>query len=104
MRRTAMAQHTDIDPSALGPNMWLIDEMFRRFQEDPGAGGPGWQGGLGGVRPALGRHGAGGPAWKEFCGGFTPAWGNEEGEALRGEAGEALRVAGPHPTPRSAPP
>jgi 2-oxoglutarate decarboxylase len=30
-----MAEHTDIDPAALGPNMWLIDEMYRRYREDP---------------------------------------------------------------------
>jgi multifunctional 2-oxoglutarate metabolism enzyme len=76
-----MAQHTDIDPSALGPNMWLIDEMYRRFREDPDAVGP---------------------AWKEFFEGFTPALGGNGGTQA-GPPGE-LHVASPHPTPRSAPP
>ncbi|HEX8099396.1 MAG TPA: 2-oxo acid dehydrogenase subunit E2, partial [Actinomycetota bacterium] len=30
-----MTEHTEIDPSALGPNMWLVDEMYRRFRENP---------------------------------------------------------------------
>src|SRR5215813_13661732 len=52
-----MAQHTDIDPSALGPNMWLIDEMYRRFREDPEEVGE---------------------AWREFFADFTPALGAAE--------------------------
>src|SRR2546430_16260927 len=31
----AMSGYDSIDPSALGPNMWLIDEMYRRYREDP---------------------------------------------------------------------
>jgi 2-oxoglutarate decarboxylase len=42
----------EIDPSALGPNMWLIDEMYRRYRDDPDAVGA---------------------DWKEFFEGFTPA-------------------------------
>jgi 2-oxoglutarate dehydrogenase E1 component len=57
-----MAQHTDIDPSALGPNMWLIDEMYRRFRDDPDSVGP---------------------AWKEFFEGFTPALGVADGGSGR---------------------
>ena len=38
-----MSGHTDIDPSALGPNMWLIDEMYRRFRENPDSVGPAWR-------------------------------------------------------------
>src|SRR5262245_3852821 len=88
-----MAQHTDIDPSALGPNMWLIDEMYRRFREDPEAVGPAWKEFFEGFRPALGGDGA-----------ATLA--QEPAEQLRvaSPPGEALRVASPHPTPRSAPP
>src|SRR3989337_2618902 len=26
---------SQIDPDEFGPNVWLIDEMYRRFQEDP---------------------------------------------------------------------
>jgi 2-oxoglutarate dehydrogenase E1 component len=51
-----MARHTDIDPAALGPNMWLIDEMYRRFRDDPASVSP---------------------AWKEFFDGFTPALGGD---------------------------
>src|SRR5262245_56300120 len=73
-----MAQHTDIDPSALGQNMWLIDEMYRRFREDPDSVGE---------------------AWKEFFEDFTPALGGDGGAPT-----EELRAASPHPTPPSAPP
>jgi 2-oxoglutarate decarboxylase len=38
-----MADHTDIDPAALGPNMWLIDEIYRRYREDPEAVGDNWK-------------------------------------------------------------
>src|SRR5436309_1077027 len=31
----AMSGYDSIDPSALGPNMWLIDEMYRRYRGDP---------------------------------------------------------------------
>src|SRR5580765_3812511 len=78
-----MAQHTDIDPSALGPNMWLIDEMYRRFREDPDSVGP---------------------AWKDFFEGFTPALGVANGGGGAVEPAEELRAASPHPTPPSAPP
>src|SRR5262245_53941363 len=74
-----MAQHTDIDPSALGPNMWLIDELYRRFREGPDA--------VGG-------------AWEEFFEDFSPALGTADG----GTPAEELRAASPHPTPPSAPP
>ena len=30
-----MTEDHDIDASALGPNMWLIDELYRRYREDP---------------------------------------------------------------------
>jgi 2-oxoglutarate decarboxylase len=38
-----MSGYEDIDPSALGPNMWLIDEIYRRYREDPEAVGPAWR-------------------------------------------------------------
>src|SRR5262245_29118218 len=95
-RNRRMAQHTDIDPSALGPNMWLIDEMYRRFREDPDAVGPAWKEFFEGFRPALGGDGA------------ASTLAQEAGEALRvaspAQPGESLRAASPHPTPRSAPP
>ncbi len=36
----AMTQH---DASRFGPNVWLIDEMYRRFQEDPSSVGEVWR-------------------------------------------------------------
>src|ERR1041385_3876984 len=51
-----MTQHEEVDPSALGPNMWLIDEFYRRYREDPDSVGA---------------------AWKEFFEGFSPKLGAE---------------------------
>ena len=48
-----MATHEDIDPSALGPNMWLIDELYRRYREDPESVGPDWREFFEGFRPQL---------------------------------------------------
>src|SRR6266511_6043802 len=39
------------DRSEFGPNAWLIDEMFRRFQEDPGSVGEAWREFFDGYRP-----------------------------------------------------
>jgi 2-oxoglutarate decarboxylase len=74
-----MSGYEEIDPSALGPNMWLIDEIYRRYREDPEAVGP---------------------SWREFFQDFTPTI----PEAPGPEAEEPLRVASPLPTPRSAAP
>ena len=30
-----MSGYESMDPGALGPNMWLIDEIYRRYREDP---------------------------------------------------------------------
>ncbi|HEX2089910.1 MAG TPA: multifunctional oxoglutarate decarboxylase/oxoglutarate dehydrogenase thiamine pyrophosphate-binding subunit/dihydrolipoyllysine-residue succinyltransferase subunit [Actinomycetota bacterium] len=52
-----MSGHTDIDPSALGPNMWLIDEMYRRFRENPESVGPAWREFFEDFRPTVERAG-----------------------------------------------
>ncbi len=44
----------DLDVSELGPNMWLIDEMYRRFQDAPDSVDPGWKDFFEGFRPGLG--------------------------------------------------
>ena len=41
--RETRREHEEIDPSALGPNMWLIDEIYRRYREDPDAVGESWK-------------------------------------------------------------
>ncbi len=33
----------DPSPEAFGPNVWLVDEMYRLWQENPKAVGPAWQ-------------------------------------------------------------
>src|SRR5205085_10593258 len=38
-----MSGYEDIDPSSLGPNMWLIDEMYRRYRDDPDAVSDAWK-------------------------------------------------------------
>src|SRR5205814_1947772 len=65
--------------SALGPNMWLIDECYRRYREDPDSVGA---------------------AWKEFFEGFSPKLGAEpsgDGSARTAEPGA------PPPAPEPAP-
>ncbi|MEX0698634.1 MAG: multifunctional oxoglutarate decarboxylase/oxoglutarate dehydrogenase thiamine pyrophosphate-binding subunit/dihydrolipoyllysine-residue succinyltransferase subunit, partial [Acidimicrobiia bacterium] len=32
-----------IDPTSFGPNMWLVDEMFRQFVDDPESVSEAWQ-------------------------------------------------------------
>jgi 2-oxoglutarate decarboxylase len=73
----SMSGYEDIDPSALGPNMWLIDEMHRRYREDPDAVGP---------------------AWREFFQDFTPTI----PQATPPEASAPASQASPRPAP--APP
>jgi 2-oxoglutarate dehydrogenase E1 component len=75
-----MSGYENIDPSALGPNMWLIDEMYRRYRED---------------------HEAVGPAWREFFEDFSPTIPESRGPAAEAPAPQAS----PRPTPASpAPP
>jgi multifunctional 2-oxoglutarate metabolism enzyme len=61
-----------LDRSEFGPNQWLIDEMFRRFQEDPGSVGE---------------------AWKEFFEGYRPRAASPDGDR------PAARPAPPAPPP-----
>src|SRR5438067_13343364 len=49
-----MTPRQEIDTSALGPNMWLIDEMYRRYREDSDSVGPDWKEFFEGFTPALG--------------------------------------------------
>ena len=28
-------QVDEVDPSSLGPNMWLVDEIYRQYRDDP---------------------------------------------------------------------
>jgi 2-oxoglutarate decarboxylase len=48
-----MTEHPDLDPSALGPNMWLIDEMYRRYRDDPGSVNKAWKEFFEDFRPRL---------------------------------------------------
>jgi len=49
-----MSAYGDIDTSALGPNMWLIDEMYRRYREDPGSVDEKWREFFEDFRPRIG--------------------------------------------------
>src|SRR5436190_1754943 len=76
-----MTQHEDVDPSALGPNMWLIDEFYRRYREDPDSVGA---------------------AWREFFEGFSPKLGAEpsgDGGAPARETDSGTVEAEPGPAP-----
>ncbi len=48
-----MTDRTDLDPSTLGPNMWLIDEMYRRYRDDPDSVGSAWKEFFEDFRPTL---------------------------------------------------
>ncbi|HEY3208665.1 MAG TPA: multifunctional oxoglutarate decarboxylase/oxoglutarate dehydrogenase thiamine pyrophosphate-binding subunit/dihydrolipoyllysine-residue succinyltransferase subunit [Actinomycetota bacterium] len=50
-----MKEYEDIDPSALGPNMWLVDEMYRRYRENPEAVDERWREFFEDFRPRLGE-------------------------------------------------
>jgi multifunctional 2-oxoglutarate metabolism enzyme len=50
-----MSEYEDIDPSALGPNMWLVDEMYRRYRENPEAVDERWREFFEDFRPRLGE-------------------------------------------------
>lgn len=71
-----MSRERDMDLSELGPNMWLIDEMYRRYRQDPEAVAPGWQ---------------------EFFADFTPRHDEEAVQAARDghETGGAAAAAPP---------
>jgi 2-oxoglutarate decarboxylase len=70
-----MSGYDEIDPSVLGPNMWLIDEMYRRYRDDPDAVSDPWKEFFEDFRPALeaGAEGTGGPA--ESLGAVSPSVG-----------------------------
>ena len=50
-----MSEYEDIDPSALGPNMWLVDEMYRRYRENPEGVDEKWREFFEDFRPRLGE-------------------------------------------------
>jgi 2-oxoglutarate decarboxylase len=62
-----MTGYEDIDPSALGPNMWLVDEMYRRYRENPE-----------GVDER----------WREFFEDFRPRLGESDGAVVTGRPSE----------------
>src|SRR2546427_9097924 len=72
-----MAKKDDIDPSALGPNMWLIDEMYRQYRVDPESVGDRWREFFEDFRPTLesigtSTTGDGGPTRTEAPPADTP--------------------------------
>src|SRR5436309_11135997 len=76
-----MSSYGDFDTSALGPNMWLIDEMYRQYRENPGSIDE---------------------KWREFFEDFRPRIGDGTGS----EGGAPAPQASPHstPAPRTPPP
>ncbi|TML00471.1 MAG: multifunctional oxoglutarate decarboxylase/oxoglutarate dehydrogenase thiamine pyrophosphate-binding subunit/dihydrolipoyllysine-residue succinyltransferase subunit [Actinobacteria bacterium] len=49
-----MSAYGDFDTSALGPNMWLIDEMYRQYRENPGSVDEKWREFFEDFRPRIG--------------------------------------------------
>src|SRR4051812_9615806 len=64
---------TTLDRSEFGPNQWLIDEMFRRFRENPDSVGD---------------------AWKEFFEDYAPS---SDGRPSDGRAQSAAQTASAAP-------
>jgi multifunctional 2-oxoglutarate metabolism enzyme len=79
-----MTDYTDLDPSSLGPNMWLIDEMYRRYRDNPTSVSP---------------------AWKEFFEDFRPTLehGDGQGEVADASGGTDTTDASPPVTAPAAP-
>src|SRR5436189_2250753 len=50
-----MSGQQDFEASALGPNMWLVDEMYRRFREDPDSVDEKWREFFVDFRPRIGE-------------------------------------------------
>ncbi|MGH2748648.1 MAG: multifunctional oxoglutarate decarboxylase/oxoglutarate dehydrogenase thiamine pyrophosphate-binding subunit/dihydrolipoyllysine-residue succinyltransferase subunit [Actinomycetota bacterium] len=76
----------DISPEEFGPNVWLVDEMYRRYQEDPEAVGE---------------------SWREFFEDYTPASEKAAGDGRKAAEERAERAERPPerkpepPTPRA---
>jgi 2-oxoglutarate decarboxylase len=71
-----------VDPSELGPNMWLVDEMYRRYREDPGSVSEAWREFFEDFRPTM----------EEAAGGVGAA-------GVEVAAGPAERATPPSPAP-----
>src|ERR671927_192687 len=72
---------TDIDVNDLGPNAGLVEEMFRRYQENPSSIAP---------------------AWQEFFAVYTPR-GAVAATAPTASAATPPAAAAPAPAPPTAP-
>lgn len=73
-----MSRLNDIDRNAFGPNRWLVDEMYRRYREDPEAVSE---------------------AWREFFEDYAPAGVPvEKEERERAPEAPPVRPAGPVPS------
>ncbi len=76
-----MSAYGDLDTSALGPNMWLIDEMYRQYRENPDSVDE---------------------KWREFFEDFRPRLGDGPGPEAAAFAAQASLH--PTPAPRTPPP
>ncbi len=80
-----MPEETAPTSDTLGPNAWLVDEMYDRYAEDPSSVSESWQ---------------------EFFSGYSPAPSGSEGPAATGITGASngTSAAPPAPAPAPAPP
>ncbi|NLV56788.1 MAG: multifunctional oxoglutarate decarboxylase/oxoglutarate dehydrogenase thiamine pyrophosphate-binding subunit/dihydrolipoyllysine-residue succinyltransferase subunit [Acidimicrobiales bacterium] len=93
---------------ALGPNAWLVDEMYERYQEDPTSVSDSWREFFAGYDPAQVRSGAAGDpaAAPPVVSAITPAPsanGSTEPLPTRARPADAARPAGPAAPTVSAP-
>jgi multifunctional 2-oxoglutarate metabolism enzyme len=94
---TDVTDGSDLDVSELGPNMWLLDELFRRFQEDPGSVDPAWREFFEGFTPGVGPRGR-----AESDGSDDAA--DPEGSPSPSATREVALPASPEPAPHPMPP
>ena len=69
-------------PSEFGPNVWLVDQMYRHYQEDPDSVSASWQ---------------------EFFEDYRPGDAGYEPAPTRDEPAEVTPVAAPATAPAAAP-
>jgi 2-oxoglutarate decarboxylase len=99
---SGVSDETDLDVSELGPNMWLLDELYRRFQEDPNAVDPAWQEFFEDFTPGLGPRGLPEPNGAGSAAGTTAAAQSATAVAETSAPGPAPAASAPTEAP--APP
>ncbi len=86
----------DLDVSELGPNMWLLDELFQRYQQDPDSVDPAWRDFFEGFTPGVGPRG--------LIGGAPDGGARASSPQPSAAVTEAPAATPPAPSPAPTPP